>query len=445
MTALVVDEMKTDRPPVDEFWSQLHHDASNVERYEPELSSLLRQTVLSPGVESFEDAVATTIAFRLQLLSNNPASISTITTTMGMKVDELRNLIREAMNSDVREMHHTISEAIREDALAVCRRDPATETVLEVVLFSKGYAALVAHRVAFRLYPTRKFTALYLQSQASAAFGLDIHPCAQIGIDIMFDHGTGIVVGETATIGDGCTFLHGVTLGGTGKEHGDRHPKVGRNVFIGAGASILGNITIGCGAKIGAGSVVLRPIPKMATAVGAPARIIGRSTEPTAGSDVDASLQHLRPLHDSSAMLKQPLQQRRPSLSETDATTSSDSVSSEENELKCPLCPWKQYVEMAARAPAGAVTICTVFKLLQPHGCTMEQIGNCFFELDTDAVGYVLLQEFRDKAPEVIVVNTCLSAGEVEAIVEEFFQKVDDNQLHRDCVLGPNCVSVTTD
>jgi serine O-acetyltransferase len=159
-------------------------------------------------------------------------------------------------------------DAIRDDALAVCQRDPAMDTILEVVLFSKGYAALVCHRAAFRLWNTKKFTALFLQSQASAVFGLDIHPKARIGSSVMLDHGTGIVIGETAVVGDGCTLLHGVTLGGTGKDHGDRHPKVGNHVLIGAGASLLGNITIGDSAKIGAGSVVLRPIPAHATAVG---------------------------------------------------------------------------------------------------------------------------------------------------------------------------------
>ena len=151
-----------------------------------------------------------------------------------------------------------------QDARAVCRRDPATDSVLEVVLFSKGYAALVCHRVAYRLWHSkkrRKYTALFLQSQASATFGLDVHPAAQMGSGIMLDHGTGIVIGETATVGDGCTLLHGVTLGGTGKDHGDRHPKIAENVLIGAGSSILGNIHVGPGAKIGAGSVVLRDIP----------------------------------------------------------------------------------------------------------------------------------------------------------------------------------------
>ncbi|EED86720.1 serine acetyl transferase, partial [Thalassiosira pseudonana CCMP1335] len=182
------------------------------------------------------------------------------------------------------ELGHTMAEAVREDAMAVLRRDPACETLLEVVMFMKGFLSLVIHRAARRAWKPdttgstvkgTRFVALLLQSHASSAFGVDIHPAAQIGAGVMIDHATGVVVGETATVGDGTTILHGVTLGGTGKESGDRHPKVGKDVLIGAGTKILGNIFVGDRAKIGAGSVVLRPIPTGATAVGAPAKIIG--------------------------------------------------------------------------------------------------------------------------------------------------------------------------
>ena len=143
----------------------------------------------------------------------------------------------------------------------------------------------------------KRFVALLLQSQASAAFGVDIHPACSIGAGVMFDHASGIVIGETAVIGDGTTILHAVTLGGTGKDHGDRHPKIGKDVLIGAGTKILGNITVGDRCKIGAGSVVLRPIPSGATAVGAPAKIIGftkRGEKP--GSSVDMNLNSVEPL-----------------------------------------------------------------------------------------------------------------------------------------------------
>lgn len=185
------------------------------------------------------------------------------------------------------------------------------------IMFMKGFSALVCHRAARRLWPNKdsdgnaappfarsskgsagdRFAALLLQSQAAAAFGIDIHPAAAIGSGVVFDHATGVVVGETATIGDGCTILHGVTLGGTAKDGSfDRHPKVGKDVLIGAGSSILGNIKIGHGAKIGSGAVVLRPIPSYATAVGAPAKIIGYAKEKRAGSEVDVTLTNVEPL-----------------------------------------------------------------------------------------------------------------------------------------------------
>ena len=185
------------------------------------------------------------------------------------------------------------------------------------IMFMKGFCALVCHRAARRLWPNKdadgnaappsaqsskgsagnRFAALLLQSQAAAAFGIDIHPAAAIGSGVVFDHATGVVVGETATIGDGCTILHGVTLGGTAKDGSfDRHPKVGKDVLIGAGSSILGNIKIGHGAKIGSGAVVLRPIPSYATAVGAPAKIIGYAKEKRAGSEVDITLTNVEPL-----------------------------------------------------------------------------------------------------------------------------------------------------
>ena len=253
----------------------------------------------------------------------------------------LQNTFLSCFDSDELEMGHTMSEAVREDAICVWRRDPACDTLLEVVLFMKGFLSLVVHRAARRAWKTdrlengdsntindgengiankygytttgdssnlevehstshikgTRFVALLLQSQASSSFGVDIHPAAQIGAGVMIDHATGVVIGETATVGDGTTILHGVTLGGTGKEHGDRHPKIGKDVLIGAGTKILGNINVGDRAKIGAGSVVLRPIPTGATAVGAPAKIIGFTPKgERPGSSVDISLAGVEPL-----------------------------------------------------------------------------------------------------------------------------------------------------
>jgi serine O-acetyltransferase len=297
----------------DPYYLQIRREAEDVLGSEPELGPLLYSTVLAPGVKSFEDVVAVTVCYRLLLLQDKniggheqyqesgndgggdgagaqqrrSSSLSLL-----FSPNSCQSLIRSAFDSDMLELGHTMKEAVRMDVAAVVDRDPAMDTYLEVVLYSKGFASLVCHRAAHRLWvppqqrqhelqqqgqgenrANKKFTALFLQSQASALFGVDLHPLAKIGSGILLDHGTGIVVGETATIGDGCTILHGVTLGGTGKDHGDRHPKVGKHVLIGAGSSILGNISIGDSAKIGAGSVVLRSIPPFATAVGAPAKV----------------------------------------------------------------------------------------------------------------------------------------------------------------------------
>jgi len=320
----------------DELSERLFREARQVLADEPELCSLLHHTVLADGVATFEDAVASTVAYRLLL---QPTSSSA-----SFCPSALKSILTDAIRSDEKlEMGHTMSEAVRKDALAVLRRDPACDTVLEVVLFFKGFAALVCHRAARQKWmssdnsnnngtgrPRRNFTALFLQSQASAVFGVDIHPGATIGAGIMLDHATGIVIGETARVGDGCTMLHGVTLGGTGKVGGDRHPKVGKNVLIGAGASILGNISIGEGAKIGAGSIVLGPIPSYATAVGAPAKVVGRVLEKNPGSFMDDTLQNVAFLHKSKSSATVS------SNTTTDASTSSltetDDISEEEEE-----------------------------------------------------------------------------------------------------------------
>ena len=232
--------------------------------------------------------------------------------TSTMNVEALTQMFIETMQSTDLEHGHTMMEAIRMDLKACLKRDPACESCLEIVLYFKGFASLVCHRAAKRKWmktvnvqqsqsqsqsnTNTRYVSLWLQSQASATFGVDIHPGATIGAGVMFDHGTGIVIGETATIGDNCTFLHGVTLGGTGKASGDRHPKVGKNVLIGAGATVLGNIKIGQGCKIGAGSVVLKPIPHGATAVGAPAKIIGFAKEHKPGSLLDSGFQNVVPI-----------------------------------------------------------------------------------------------------------------------------------------------------
>jgi serine O-acetyltransferase len=168
------------------------------------------------------------------------------------------------------------------DLAAIEERDPACDSYLTAFLFFKGYKSLQIYRVSHILWMAgRKELASLMQSRSSEVFAVDIHPAARIGPGLMIDHATGLVIGETAVVGNNCSFLHGVTLGGTGKEWGDRHPKVGNNVSIGCNASILGNISIGDDCKVGCNSVVVKDVPAGATAVGSPARILtGRlSTE----------------------------------------------------------------------------------------------------------------------------------------------------------------------
>jgi serine O-acetyltransferase len=168
--------------------------------------------------------------------------------------------------------------AAQHDLLAIRERDPAAASLLVPFLFFKGFQALQAWRVAHHLWNTqRKTMAFYLQSLIARAYSVDIHPAARIGKGIMFDHAHGIVIGETAVIEDKVSMLHNVTLGGTGKESGDRHPKIRSGVMVGAGATILGNIDIGEGARIAAGSVVLEDVPPHMTVAGVPAKIVGKA------------------------------------------------------------------------------------------------------------------------------------------------------------------------
>ncbi|KAG5189120.1 trimeric LpxA-like protein [Tribonema minus] len=168
--------------------------------------------------------------------------------------------------------------SVRRDIAAVRERDPACTSYHDALLYFKGFQALQTHRVAHWLYNSgRQALAKYLQSQVNQNFQIDIHPAAKIGEGVFIDHGTGIVIGETAVVGDDCSILHQVTLGGSGTGTGDRHPKVGSGVLIGAGACLLGDIVIGDGAQIGACSLVVEDVPEGCVAVGVPAKVLGRS------------------------------------------------------------------------------------------------------------------------------------------------------------------------
>jgi serine O-acetyltransferase len=183
----------------------------------------------------------------------------------------LREIADEAYLDDP-----TIIEAARADLMAVYERDPACHRYLQPLLYFKGFHALLCYRVAHWLWREgRETLAFHLQSRMSERFGVDIHPAARLGSGIMIDHATSVVIGETAVVGDDVSILHEVTLGGTGAESGDRHPKIGRGVLIGAGAKVLGNITVGEAARIAAGSVVLQDVAERCTVAGVPARPVG--------------------------------------------------------------------------------------------------------------------------------------------------------------------------
>jgi serine O-acetyltransferase len=188
-----------------------------------------------------------------------------------MQFEQLRGLARTAMAAD-----SMIIKAVAADLVATRIRDPAAESYLIPFLHYKGFHALECHRVAHWLWRNgRRHAARFIQSRVSEVFAVDIHPAVTVGSAVFIDHGTGIVIGETAAVGNAVSILHGVTLGATGKERGDRHPKVRDSVFLSVGAKILGNIEIGEGAQVAAGSVVLQDVPTGATVAGIPARIVG--------------------------------------------------------------------------------------------------------------------------------------------------------------------------
>ncbi len=242
---------------VDPVWARIRREAEAVVRQEPELASFIYSSVLHH--DTLELVVMHRIAERL----DHP--------------DVSGELIRQAY-ADALEAVPALGEMFRADIVATYDRDPATNRFIEPVLYFKGFNAIETHRLAHWLWDKgRKDLAYYLQSRASSVFGCDIHPAAKIGRGIFLDHATGLVVGETAVIGDDVSMLHGVTLGGTGSESGDRHPKIGRGVMIGAGAKILDNIEVGHCARIAAGSVVVKPVPHNTTVAGVPARVIGEA------------------------------------------------------------------------------------------------------------------------------------------------------------------------
>jgi len=255
---------------VDPVWARIREEAEDVARREPELATFIYENVLHHA--SLEAAVVHRVSQRLD------------------HADVSAELIRQAY-LDALEDAPELGDAFRADIVATVDRDPAANRCIEPVLYFKGFHAIQTHRLAHWLYAKgRKDFALYLQSRSSAVFQCDINPAARIGRGIFLDHATGLVVGETAVIEDDVSILHGVTLGGTGKEHEDRHPKIRRGVLIGAGAKILGNIEVGHCARIAAGSVVIKPVPHNTTVAGVPAKVVGEAGCPEPSRAMDQML-----------------------------------------------------------------------------------------------------------------------------------------------------------
>jgi len=257
----------------DVVWSTIRDEVSRDVEQEPILASFLHATILNHS--SLEDALSFHLAGKLAT-SNLPAML-------------IREVIDEALSADA-----SIRAAVRADIRAVRDRDPATDRFSIPLLYFKGYHALQSYRIGHWLWKNgRESLALYLQNRISEVFGVDVHPAARIGTGILIDHGTSVVIGETAVIEDNVSMLHEVTLGGTGKQCGDRHPKVRHGVLIGAGAKILGNVEIGEGAKVAAGSVVLHDVPAHSTVAGVPAVVVGRPDVDEPALEMDHQIPHV--------------------------------------------------------------------------------------------------------------------------------------------------------
>lgn len=243
----------------DKTWARMRVEAATAAAQEPVLASFLHATILHHG--TFEDA----LSFRLsQKLADN----------------EMNAMLWREVSDEAYAGEPFIVQAALHDLRAVYERDPACHEFMQPFLYFKGYQALQAQRVANWLWRhDRKSLALYLQSRMSQLFAVDIHPATKIGKGVFMDHATGIVIGETAVVEDDVSILQNVTLGGTGKEEGDRHPKVRRGALISVGAKVLGNIEVGEGAKVAAGSVVLKTVEPHSTVAGVPAKPVGECAD----------------------------------------------------------------------------------------------------------------------------------------------------------------------
>jgi serine O-acetyltransferase len=252
------------------LWADILARALVVAQAEPALVPMLKRYVLDRA--TFAEGIVRRLSERIAPTGND--------------VDSLVAAMQQAIAADPE-----ILAQMRADIRAILERDPATEHALIPFLWYKGFHAISLHRLAHSLWKSgRRELATHLQSLMSEHLAVDIHPAASFGVGILLDHATGFVAGETAVVGDNVSFLHEVTLGGTGKARGDRHPKIRSGVLIGAGAKILGNITVGEGAKIGAGSVVLKDVAPHTSVAGVPAVVIGRTSVDAPALDMDHSL-----------------------------------------------------------------------------------------------------------------------------------------------------------
>jgi serine O-acetyltransferase len=263
-----LEVVEKDAPPP--VWASLRNEAAHLAGEEPSLASLLNAVVIRHA------NLASALSYQLARKLGDQE----------LRAMSLRELAEEAYAGDP-----SIIERAESDLRAVFERDPACKGYVQPFLYFKGFQALQTYRVAHWLWRSgREAIALYLQSRMSELFQVDIHPAALIGRGAFFDHGTGIVIGETAVVGDDVSMLQGVTLGGTGAERGDRHPKIGKGVLLGAGAKVLGNIIVGDFAKIASGSVVLKHVPAHCTAAGVPARLVNCPTCPEPARSMDHTL-----------------------------------------------------------------------------------------------------------------------------------------------------------
>lgn len=254
-------------PSINRVWKHLRRDAMDVANKEPMLGDFISLMILNH--ENFDAALVARLALRLESQELSSAVLC----------ENFTRATREDQSIGISAQH---------DLVAVVDRDPACHRLIDPFLYFKGWQAVQLHRIAHWFWKKgEKDFAYFIQSRTSVVTSVDIHPAAQIGKGIMIDHGHDVVIGETSIIEDNVSMMQGVTLGGTGKEVGDRQPKIRQGVLIGAGAKILGNIEIGRGSRIAAGSVVLNPVPANTTVAGIPARVVGNSgsVEPAINMD----------------------------------------------------------------------------------------------------------------------------------------------------------------